>query len=450
MSWLTLSEISALAGGVLHGEDRAVHGVGIDSRTLGERELFVALRGGRFDGHDFVAASGAAGAMVERRLDVALPQVLVGNSLTGLSELASAWRGRCRAEVIALTGSNGKTTVREMLASVLGRRLKLLVTRGNLNNHIGVPLTLLALRREHEAAVIEIGANHPGEILRLGRMVRPALALVLNAAPAHLEGFGNIDGVARAKGELFECLPGDGIGVVNADDAYCEYWRGLLKRRRVISFGLDRAAGADVAGQVSHGVVEITIADETRCLRPALPGRHNLRNALAAAAAAHGLGVGIDDIVAGLEAARAVPGRLCVVTGAGGARLIDDSYNANPGSLAAALEVLGEYGGERWCVLGDMAELGAGADFLHAEAGAAAARRGVTRLFALGAFSRAVADGFGDGAECFDSHDALCERLTSQLRHAGAVDVTLLIKGSRSARMERVVRALAAEHGGDR
>ncbi len=447
MSWLTLSEISAMSGGALCGEDCAVHGVGLDSRTLGKRALFVALRGEGRDGHDFVAASaahGAAGAMVEREVNVPLPQILVENTFAGLSDFAAAWRRRCRPTMVALTGSNGKTTTRAMLVSVLERRLNVLATRGNLNNHLGVPLTLLALRKEHAAAVVELGANRPGEILRLGELVRPAVAVVLNAGPAHLAGFGSVGGVARAKGELFECLAADGVGIVNADDAYCEYWRGLLERRRTLSFGLDRT-DVDVGGRVLRDAAEITIAGETRRLRPALLGRHNLCNALAAAAVAHSLGVSFDDVVAGLEAVRAVPGRLCAVAGIGGAQLIDDSYNANPGSLAAALEVLGRCGGERWLVLGDMAELGDGAVRRHTEAGTAAAHGGVTRLFTLGALARAAADGFGDGAECFDTCAALCECLVPALRETAGV--TLLVKGSRAARMERVVRALAAPPG---
>ena len=447
MSWLTLSEISSMSGGVLCGEDCTVCGIGIDSRTVSERELFVALRGERFDGHDFVAESGAAGAMVEREVNAPQPKILVEDTLAGLSDFAAAWRRCCRATVIALTGSNGKTTTRAMLVSVLERRLNVLATRGNLNNHIGVPLTLLALREEHQVAVLELGANHPGEILWLGTLVHPNIALVLNAGPAHLEGFGDLDGVARGKGELFECLSEDGIGVINADDDYCEYWRGLLKRRRVISFGLDRT-DVDVGGRIFGDGVEIAIAGETRRLYPVLPGKHNLRNALAAAAVAYGLGVEFDDIVAGLGEVPAIPGRLCMLTGIGGAQIIDDSYNANLGSLAAALEVLGEHGGECWFVLGDMAELGDGAEGLHVEAGAAAARHGITRLFTLGTLSRAAADGFGAGAECFDSCEALCEHLTQQLRQSVFTNVTLLVKGSRSAHMERVVQALVVPHEG--
>ena len=445
MSWLTLSEISSMSGGILHGEDQAVNGVSIDSRSVQTQDLFVALHGEHFNGHDFVAASGergAAGVMVEHKVDTPLPQILVENTFAGLADLAAAWRKRCRPMMVAVTGSNGKTTTKTMLVSVLERRLNVLATRGNLNNHIGVPLTLLALREEHEAAVLELGANHPGEIVRLSELVQPAVAVVLNAAPAHLEGFGSVEGVARAKGELFESLPEDGIGIVNADDAYYDYWRGVLAPRRTISFAIDHAA--DVSGRVLPDGVEISVKGEVRHLRLAVLGRHNLCNALAAAAVAHSLKVSFDDIVAGLEAVQAVLGRLSPLAGIGGAQLIDDTYNANPASLAAALEVLGERAGERWFVLGDMAELGTDAWCLHAAAGRDAARHGVSRLFALGTLSRAAADAFGGGGESFDSCEALLERLMAQLGQEDPASLSILVKGSRCARMERVVQALTA------
>ena len=450
MSWLTLGEVGSMTGGVLYGKDAAVDGVSIDSRALQAQELFVALRGEKFDGHDFLEASrehGASGALVERRIDVPLPQILVEDTFEGLLDLAAAWRRRCSPTMIALTGSNGKTTTRMMIVEILKRRRKVLATRGNLNNHIGVPLTLLALREPHQAAVIEIGANYSGEVAHLGKAVRPGVAVVLNAGAAHLQGFGSIEGVARAKGELFDCLPDDGVGIVNADDAYCEYWRDVLRPKRTISFGLD-AADVDVGGRVLLDQVLIIVNGETRQLRLQLLGRHNLCNSLAAAAVAHSLGVGIDDTVAGLEAVRAVPGRLCPVAGIAGAQLIDDTYNANPDSLAAGLELLAEHRGERWFVLGDMAELGDDAERLHAEAGRLAARRKVSRLFALGDLSKVAAAAFGEGGEWFASCAALLERLVSRLHESDASDLAILIKGSRSSRMERVVQGLTARSPG--
>lgn len=449
MSWLRLADIGTLVGGVLHGRDRAVRGVSIDTRSLRGGELFVALRGKHCDGHDFVAASGgqgAAAAMVERKVDAPLPQVLVRDTLAALTDLAIAWRKRCRATCVALTGSNGKTTTKEMLVSILQRCLRVVSTRGNLNNHIGVPLTLLTLREEHEAAVIELGANHPGEISQLAAMANPAVAVVLNAGAVHLEGFEDLDGVARAKGELFASLRADGIGVVNADDVYCNYWQGLLEGRRIITFGIETAGrDVDVTGDIAADGMTVGIAGESRCLRLPLLGRHNACNALAAAAAAHALGMSLDDIVAGLEAVQPTPGRLCMLSVPGGARLIDDSYNANPGSFAAALAALGEFRGERWVAMGDMAELGDAARQLHADLGRLAKRRGVSRLFACGDLSRAAVASFGSGARHFSSNSALSADLTARLSAAKSADLTILVKGSRAARMEEIVRALQQE-----
>ena len=447
MSWLSLADIGTMAGGALHGRNCTVNGVSIDTRNLQGGELFVALRGPRFDGHDFVTAGsdqGAAAAMVERKLDVPLPQILVSDTLAAFANLAAAWRKRCRVTCVALTGSNGKTTTREMLASVLRRCLRVVSTQGNLNNHIGVPLTLLTLRKEHEAAVIELGANHPGEISRLAKMVNPAVAVILNAGAAHLEGFGSLDGVARAKGELFESLEAGGVGVVNADDAYCDYWRGLLEGCRVVTFGIeDNGGDVDVTGDVTAADgMTVRIAGETRRLHLALPGRHNLCNALATAAAAYGLGVSLDDIVAGLEAVQPVPGRLCVFDVPGGVRLIDDSYNANPVSFAAALATLSEFQGERWLVMGDMAELGDAAWELHADLGRLARHRRVSRLFACGDLSRAAVGSFGPGGRHFPSNKALLAYLTARVSATEGTGPVILVKGSRSARMEEIVRAL--------
>ena len=456
MNWLNLSEISTMSGGALHGEDQPVNGIAIDTRNLNAGDLFIALKGERFDGHDFVAESGVCGAvaaMVEREINVTLPQIVVKNTIDGLTNLASSWRRHCSAVVVALTGSNGKTTTKTLLASVLEKKFNVLSTRGNLNNHIGVPLTLLALREQHQVAVLELGANHPGEISQLSKLVKPTVALILNAAPAHLTGFSSVDGVARAKGELFEYLVDGGIAVLNGDDPYYEYWLSLLKGYQVVTFGIECAddSNIDVKGWVSSDkfsdAFEIEIERRRQHLHLALSGKHNLSNALATAAVAHGLGISFDDIVAGLEAVKPMPGRLCELAGLFGTRVIDDSYNANPSSLVAALKVLGKYQGERWLVLGDMAELGAEAQRLHAESGCIARQYGVCRLFALGEMSRQAADSFGEGGECFDSCEDLIEHLGSQLLAKNSESLTILIKGSRSARMERVVQALEAPHG---
>jgi len=440
MSWVNLREIANLASGVAHGEDVLIESVSIDSRTLKPGALYIAVRGERHDGHDFVAAAAAAGAaavMVAKPADAPLPQIRVDDTLKAMTRLAGKWRRRMRALIIGVTGSNGKTTTREMLASILSRNNRTVASAGNLNNHIGVPLTLLSLRPEHEIGVVEMGANHPGEISRLCEIARPDIGVVLNAAPAHIEGFGSLDGVARAKGELFESLPRAGAGVINRDDAYCDYWRHLLTGRRVLSFGFSDQA--DFRARLrDDGGAECLFDGAARECRLQLPGKHNIMNALAAAAAAHAAGVAGDDIVAGLEAVRPVAGRLQSLPGVNGLHLIDDTYNANPGSLAAALDVLAECPGKRWLALGDMAELGPESAAMHADAGSRAKTAGVARLFAVGGEAAEACARFGDGAERFPSVEALAAAIAEQ----AADDVYLLVKGSRAARMERLVAAL--------
>ena len=440
MSWLALSEVAAMTGGLLEGGDVAVENVATDTRALSPGALFVAIRGERRDGHDFVARAahaGARAALVSRPVATSLPCVRVDDTLRALARFAGAWRGRLRALVIGLTGSNGKTTTKEMLASILSRSHEAVASEGNQNNHIGVPLTLLAMRPRHRVAVVEMGANHPGEIRALCALARPDVGIVLNAAPAHLEGFRSVDGVARAKGEMFESLPPEATGVVNQDDAYCDYWRRLLGDRRTLAFGFSEDADFR-ATALAAGVVELRLGGAVRRCRLRLPGRHNVCNALAAAAAAHVAGVAADEIVAGLEAVRPIRGRLQSRRGVRGLRLIDDSYNANPGSLEAALEVLKECPGKRWLALGDMAELGADARALHAAAGLRAKSAGIDRLFALGDDAAEAGVRFGEGAELFSSLKSLTGRIVEQ----AAPDVCLLVKGSRSARMDRLVSAL--------
>ena len=442
MSWVNLREIALLASGVAQGEDVLIESVGIDSRTLKPGALFIAICGERYDGHDFVeaaAAAGAAAAMVSRPMETPLPQIRVDDTLKAMTRFAAKWRRRTQALIIGLTGSNGKTTTREMLLSILSRRRRTAASVGNLNNHIGVPLTLLSLRPEHEVGIVEMGANHPGEISRLCEIARPDIGIVLNAAPAHIEGFGNLDGVARAKGELFESLPqsGAGSGVVNRDDAYYDYWRHLLTNRHVLSFGFSEKADFR-AKRRDDGVVELYLDGAACECRLQLPGRHNISNALAAAAAATAAGADSDDIVAGLEAVRPVAGRLQNLSGANGLHLIDDSYNANPGSLGAALDVLKECPGRRWLALGDMAELGSESAAMHANAGLQAKSAGVERLFAVGAQAAEACAHFGDGAEYCASVEDLADKVAAQ----AADDVYLLVKGSRAARMERLVSAL--------
>ena len=439
-------EVARMVGGTLHGsEDLRILGVSRDSRERRPQALFVALRGDRFDGHDFIKPGLAAAALlVERKVNDARPQIVVEDTLAALARLASAWRERCSARVIALTGSNGKTTTKEMLRAILARVGRVHATEGNLNNHIGVPLTLLALPADAEFAVIEMGANHAGEIAQLTRWTQPDVALITNAGRAHLDGFGSLEGVARAKGEIYQGLAAaGGVAVVNLDDRFADYWLSLNRQRQCIGFSLEGLG--EVQGAWTHpDRLELRLQDARRKLVLAAPGRHLAQNALAAAAAASAVGCGIDDIVRGLEAWRAVAGRMRVFRDASGARIWDDTYNANPESLGAALQVLTADAGETVLVLGDMNELGPRAGEMHAEMGRRARDLGVGRLLALGSLTPAAVEAFGSGAEWFASHAELASALHGWLRPGTAV----LIKGSRDQHMENVLAALDLEPAG--
>jgi len=423
----------------------AFHGVSTDSRQLQRDNLFIALQGPHFDGHDFLAAAqarGAAAAAVSRPVSTPLPLIEVADTRLALGRLAAYWRARFSLPVVAITGSNGKTTVRAMTEAILSRMGRTLSTQGNLNNDIGLPLTLTRLGAEDRFAVLEMGANHPGEIDYLAGIAQPTIAVVTNAGPAHLEGFGSLEGVARAKGELFARLDLKGVAVINADDRFAPLWRELAGRRRVVTFGLGTAADvrADWEGSGTGSRVLLRTPQEAIELQLPLPGRHNVMNALAAAAAALAAGARPAAVKAGLESLPPVAGRLDSHHLAGDLTVIDDTYNANPESLQAALDVLALSTDATWLVLGDMGELGAAAEELHREAGRRARRAGVDRLYCLGPLARLAAETFGDPAAAFDDLDALLAAL------AGAVHgkLTILVKGSRSMRMERVVVALGA------
>ncbi len=441
---MRLSEIVSPLNAVIAGEDVEFRGCSTDTRTLQPAQLFVALRGQRFDGHEFVGQAkekGAAAVMLERQIEAALPTLLVENTRVALGQLAELWRSRFTIPVVAITGSNGKTTVKEMLASILSLKGTVLATRGNLNNDIGVPQTLFDFGQEHSYGVIEMGANHPGEIAQINKLVRPTVAVVTQCAPAHLEGFGSVAGVARAKGEIFTGLDEAGRAIINADDEFALLWRGMAGARRQVSFGLK--AEAEVrAAQVEDGFSESRFWLHTPVgsirVQLRLPGRHNVMNALAAAACVHALGIELETIGRGLEAVKPVPGRLNLCQGPLGVRMLDDTYNANPGSLKAALKVLAACAGDRWLVLGDMGELGPQGEEYHRRAGILARELGISRLYAVGELSRQAVEGFGRGAQHFSDVEGLLAVLNSELHK----NVTLLIKGSRSMRMERVVRSL--------
>ncbi|NDY96669.1 UDP-N-acetylmuramoyl-tripeptide--D-alanyl-D-alanine ligase [Wenzhouxiangella sp. C33] len=436
---MLLSEIAECTGGRMIGPEVEIGGMTHDSRHVRPGDLFVALPGERRDGHDFARKAieqGAAAVLGARSLGDDVSQVQVADPLLAMGQIAAAWRARLPLQLVGITGSNGKTTVKEMTAAVLPVAGPTAATQGNYNNEIGVPLTLAALSEAHRYAVVEMGEARPGDIRYLAEMARPAVGVITNAGPAHLETMGSLEGVARTTGELLTALPDDGVAVINADDRFADFWRELAAPRRTISFGIN--AEADVRGIPDQGRLRILLADGEVMFRPALPGRHNLLNALAAVAVSRALDVNTDAAISALEQMTGLPGRLQVRHHPDGWTLVDDTYNANPASLYAGLQVLEELGGERWLVLGDMAELGPDTDKLHAEMGQAAADLGVRRLFCLGPVSRSSCEVFGDGGMHFDSHRALLEALRGDL-HAG---VNCLVKGSRSMAMEQVVTGL--------
>ncbi|HEX4152954.1 MAG TPA: UDP-N-acetylmuramoyl-tripeptide--D-alanyl-D-alanine ligase [Steroidobacteraceae bacterium] len=445
----TLQEAASAIGGTLVGDDRPFGAVSSDSRTLPAGALFVALRGPNFDGAQFVAAAaqrGAVGALLQAAIPGApIPQIVVPDTLDALQRLARAWREQFSIPIVGVGGSNGKTTAKEMTAAILSRRGSCLATRGNLNNHIGVPLTLLRLEPGHRSAVIEMGANRIGDVAELVRLARPSVGFITNAGAEHLEGFGDLDGVARGEGEMAAGLEADAAAVINADDAYANYWRGVASASRIVTFGLAHAAeftALSPAQEIDRGefvtrfTLDCPLGERAIVLKAG--GAHNISNALGAAAAASAAGASLEDIAAGLGDFRAVAGRLQLKPGLKGSWIIDDSYNANPSSVRAGLDVLKAVAGDTWLVLGDMAELGAHTEQSHADLGSYARRCGVKRLFAFGPQSSRAAETFGSGAEWFPDAESLMRRLQAQI----APGVTVLVKGSRVNRLERVVQAL--------
>ena len=445
---MRLSEAAQALKATLHGNDAEFTSVNTDTRTLEPGALFVALKGPNFDAHAFLANAarlGAVGALVAHRDAAVLPCIEVADTRLALGQLAAHWRSRFSIPVVAITGSNGKTTVKTMLAAILAQTGAGLVTRGNFNNDIGVPLTLLRLRRDDRYAVIEMGMNHAGEIDYLTRLAQPTVALINNAAAAHLEGLGSVENVARAKGEIFAGLAADGIALINADDDYADLWRTLAGARQVLSFGLQRPAdiGARFELHSDASRIQLTTPKGDLDMRVPLLGKHNVANAVAAASAALAVGATLDDIKNGLEKLRGISGRLEVKRGFAQARILDDTYNANPGSLAAGLEVLRQAQGERVLVLGDMGELGAAAADIHRRVGAMARKAGVQRLYALGELTKQTVASFGAGAQHFPDHEALIGALRAVLR----ADMTVLVKGSRMMKMERVIAGITEGAG---
>ncbi|VAW89163.1 UDP-N-acetylmuramoyl-tripeptide--D-alanyl-D-alanine ligase [hydrothermal vent metagenome] len=448
----SLLQLAQLCGGELRGGDLSFSALSIDSRTINNGDLFVALRGPNFDGHAFVSAAQQAGAvalLVEHAVDSELPQVIVSDSHHALGELASAWRMQYPIPVIAVTGSNGKTSVKEMLASILGQQGEVLATKGNFNNDIGVPLTLMRINSKHRYAVIEMGANHHGEIRYLTNLAKPTVAMVNNAGPSHLEGFGDVAGVARAKGEIFEGLQKGGVAVINADDKYTDVWQLLCAEIECKHFGIDKEADVSATDLVrvagtSTGAgycFKLHVGAQSIEISLPLPGRHNVMNALAASAAAMAAGATLNSVRDGLQSLVDVGGRLQIKKSAAGVTVIDDTYNANPASLQAGLDVLNESDGEKILVLADMGELGDLAVSLHRQMGEQAGRAGVKRLFTIGNMAQHTAQAFGAAANHFTTQDVLISELRRALT-ASVPPVTVMVKGSRSMKMERVVAAL--------
>ena len=464
----TATAARAIAG-TLFGANVGFERVTTDSRSLQTGDLFVAIKGERFDGHDFVAQAferGAVAAVVAADRAAALAGhalgslLAVADPLAALGALASFWRRRFTLPVIAIVGSNGKTTVKEMTAAILRAELgqeHVLATAGNLNNQIGLPLSVLSLRAAHRVAVLEIGMSHPGETAELAGIAQPTIALINNAQREHQEFMKSVADVAAEHAAALNALPVDGVAVINADDDYAPFWGEVIDRRNtegasIVSrdFGLRAPAAVTAHFRTdSRGsVVEVETPGGATSFELHAPGRHNVENALAAIAAATAAGAGLAAVRSGLAAFRPLSGRLETKAAAAGAEVIDDTYNANPDSVRAAIAVLARAGGARWLVLGDMGEVGDQGIAFHREIGEYARAAGIDRLLTAGELAAHAVGSFGPGGEHFDDVDALIAATGAKLRGEDAARVTLLVKGSRFMRMERVVAALTGAAAG--
>jgi UDP-N-acetylmuramoyl-tripeptide--D-alanyl-D-alanine ligase len=444
---MSLAQAATVLGGELRGSDVRFTGVCTDSRTLKSGDLFVALRGERYDGHDFVAkaaAAGAVAALIDRAhaQGVTLPVAAVDDTTVALGALAAHWRRQFVIPLVAVAGSNGKTTVKEMIAACLRAHFgdeAVLATRGNLNNHIGLPLTLLTLRESHRVGVVEVGMNHPGETAELAQIAAPTIAVVNNAQREHQEFMRTVADVADEHASLIKALPDDGVAVINADDAHAGVWRAAAGRRQVRDFGLGQKAAVSAVCELRAASARLAVSTPEGAAELELPlaGEHNARNALAAIAAATAAGATLQSCVRALSGFAAVKGRLQIKRSRQGALLIDDTYNANPDSVRAAIDVLARAPGRKLLVLGDMGEVGdQGSDF-HIEIGAYARDRGIDALYALGELAAHAARAFGEGGR----HYAAIEALLVDVGAALGPQAAVLVKGSRFMQMERVVRS---------
>ena len=441
---MSMSQTAKVLGGDLKGSDIIFDSVAIDTRTLNSGAIYFAIKGDRFDGHDFLQQAkeaGAVAAVVDDFSDLNLVQIKVVDTRKALGCLASNWRQKFKGVVVGVTGSNGKTTVKEMIAAIFSKQGNVLATSGNFNNDIGLPLTLLRMKNEHDFAVIEMGANHKGEIDELTHITMPDIALVTNAGSAHLEGFGSRQGIAEAKGEIFSGLSEKGIAVINADDEYANYWLSLCKAVKVISFSLGNKT-ADVTGEwqsvATGGKLKVHTKNNDVEITLKVPGRHNAMNALAAIAVAQAANISLQNAQQALNEFEAVQGRLNIHETPAGSIVIDDTYNANPESLFAGLEVLMGMSGEHWLVLGEMGELGSQSSELHRDVGLRARQMGIDCLYAIGENNKVAIEEFGEGGKYFEDQNALIDYLIKTMRD----DLNILVKGSRFMQMEKVVNAL--------
>ncbi len=453
---LSLKDLTEVLNASLIGRDLTFTGCSIDSRTTAPGNLFIALQGQRFDGHEFVEIArqrGAVAAVVERPVATDFPMLQVADTRHALSMLAHFWRQRFKLPIVAVTGSNGKTSTKEMLRTIFALQGPVLANHGNFNNEIGVPLTLFELNAQHQFAVIEMGANHSGEIASLSHLTQPTVAVITQCAPAHLEGFKDVMGVAKAKGEIFTGLLAKGTAVINRDDEFAAVWDQELSNLsqtlalNLCNFGIDCQSPLDVWAQAvqltaEHSQFELNTPVGTLPVTLPLLGRHNVMNALAAAACALACQIPLPTIQQGLQDMRPVKGRLQPYPGLHQTYLIDDTYNANPGSLQAALKVLGSIPTPRYLVLGDMNELGPHSDHFHKLAGQQARAQGITQLWAMGTKTYPAVESFGEGAYHFENH----EELLSHLQAALVAGTTILVKGSRGMRMEKIVAALRVDN----
>lgn len=445
---MKFSEIAKVIHASRQGQDGNFTRLVIDSRQVKTGDCFIAIKGERLDGHQFIeqAIQQGARAIIASRgpmndLERTVCFLQVEDTIVALGQLATVWRDRCAISMIGITGSCGKTTVKGMVESICQGVGKTLATEGNYNNHIGLPLTLLRLDNTYRYAVIEMGASAKGEIAYLGKIAKPTVTLITNVAPAHLQGFGSIEGVAEAKGEIYEILPKEGIAVLNQNEAYCDYWRTKIGERKTITFGLSSQSVVWASNIECHPMqitFDLHIGEVSRQIKINIPGKHTVANALASAAAAHAVGITIEQIAQGLEIFKGVPGRLSRYIGLKGASIIDDTYNANPGSVNAALEVLANCTGQTIFVMGDMAELGENVADYHANVGKYAREKGISQLFAVGKWSEQAVIAFGKGAMWYPSQEALVKALTDQI----TAESIVLVKGSRSSRMEGITKAI--------